>query len=83
MGIGTAAWNNYERAKRRISLDQAIKVFETTGATMEWIYLGLMAGSMPNDLASEIQRLDSDYAPSGSKLPYGHRSGGARHPVLS
>jgi transcriptional regulator with XRE-family HTH domain len=55
IGIDTNAWNNYERGIRRISLDQALLVCTTTGATLEYIYRG-MGGGLPMELAIKLQR---------------------------
>ena len=59
VGIGPQAWNNYERAVNRISLDQAMRICAATGVTLDWIYRGIAAG-LPIEMASEIQRLDRD-----------------------
>lgn len=54
VGITPNAWNQYESAERRISLDQAIKLCDATGLTLEYIYRGQLAG-MSNELATKIQ----------------------------
>ena len=58
MGSATAgqAFANYESGLRRISLDHAIKLHQTCGLTLEWIYLGQMH-NLPQDLRSKIQEL--------------------------
>jgi transcriptional regulator with XRE-family HTH domain len=42
--IETQAWNNYERGRKRISIDQALKVVKFAGVTLDWIYRGEQAG---------------------------------------
>lgn len=53
-GIEPQAWNNNERARGRISLDQAIKLCIATGVSLDWIYRGEMRG-LPHELAVKIQ----------------------------
>lgn len=55
-GIETQAWNNYESGRRRISVDQAIKVCQATGVTIDWIYRGLMNTSLPSAIQIELQK---------------------------
>jgi transcriptional regulator with XRE-family HTH domain len=57
-GISTQAWNNYETAKYRISVDQALMVCRATGVSLDWIYRGDMHG-LPLRIATEIQQLIS------------------------
>jgi transcriptional regulator with XRE-family HTH domain len=54
VGIETQAWNNYERGLRRISIDQAIKVCQATGVSLDWVYRGLAAW-LPVELATALQ----------------------------
>lgn len=54
VGIETQAWNNYERGLRRISVDQAIKVCQATGVSLDWIYRGIAFG-LPIELATALQ----------------------------
>jgi transcriptional regulator with XRE-family HTH domain len=56
VGIETQAWNNYESGRRRISIDQAIKVCQATGVTIDWIYRGLMNSSLPSSIQIELQK---------------------------
>lgn len=55
--IEQQAWNNYERGARRISLDQALKVCQFTGATLDYIYRGIEA-SLPYELAVALQSVE-------------------------
>jgi transcriptional regulator with XRE-family HTH domain len=55
-GISTQAWNNYETAKYRISVDQALMVCRTIGVSLDWIYRGDMNG-LPLRIATQIQQL--------------------------
>lgn len=38
IGVSESVWNPFEKAKRRISLDVALKVCAKTGASLDWIY---------------------------------------------
>ncbi len=55
VGIGKTSWNHYVNGERRISIDQAIKVCEKTGATTDFIYRGIGAG-MSGQLLLDLQR---------------------------
>ena len=54
VGISPQAWNNYERSRNRINLEQAMKVWRATGATLEWIYAGVASG-LPVSLAEALR----------------------------
>ncbi len=58
VGITETAWNNYECGRRRISLDEAMKVIARTGVSLDWIYRGLEY-TLPADLAKKLRRLDA------------------------
>lgn len=60
-GISTQAWNNYEKDVNRISLDQARKLCERIGVTLDWIYRGEMYG-LPMKLAADIQKIAAEPA---------------------
>lgn len=40
-GIKTQSWNNAETGDNRIGIDDAIKLCQVTGVTLDWIYQGL------------------------------------------
>lgn len=52
--LSPTAWNNYELAKGRISLDAARQVLRKTGASLDWIYYGNPA-AMPISLMNRVQ----------------------------
>lgn len=52
--ISPQAWNNYERGRQRISVDEAVKLCIATGVTLDWIYRGDLRG-VANELAGKIQ----------------------------
>lgn len=58
MGSTTAgqAFANYESGLRKIAVTHAIKLCQTCGLTLEWIYLGQMH-NLPPDLRIRIQDL--------------------------
>lgn len=53
-GLGVSAWNNYETARKRISVDAAIALCETYSLTLDYVYLG-DASNLPYHLASALQ----------------------------
>lgn len=53
-GVSGNAWGNYEKALRRIELDNVFQLETATGAPQEWVYRGIMA-RMPLELAQKIE----------------------------
>jgi len=58
-GIEPNAWNNYERRGGRISLDEAFKLVDTYGASLDWIFDG-KAGLMPSVLLEKIRAAEPE-----------------------
>jgi transcriptional regulator with XRE-family HTH domain len=54
VGIVPQAWNNYERELRVISINQSLKVCETTELSLDWIYRGVTTG-LPKTFAEKIR----------------------------
>lgn len=54
MGQSPSTWAMYETGDRRISIDQALKLCATVGASLDWIYRGNIH-TLPADLAEKIQ----------------------------
>lgn len=52
-GIAANAWNNYERARKRISIEAAIRLVNTYDLTLDYIYLG-DASNLPYRLAKAL-----------------------------
>lgn len=52
-GIATNTYNQWKKAKGRPSLDEVVKLVDTLGVTLDWVYLG-SAGALPRDLAEKI-----------------------------
>lgn len=63
VGTTPQAWGNWESPNtgHRISVDEAIKVCQATGAKLEWIYRG-EEDSMPSALMAKIRELDANPA---------------------
>lgn len=57
-GISPQAWWNYENARKRISIDHAMKVCRATGVGLNWIYRD-DASDLPVELATKIQVLQA------------------------
>lgn len=53
-GLGVAAWNNYEAARKRISIDAAIALCEVYKLTLDYIYVG-DTSNLPYHLAAAIE----------------------------
>jgi transcriptional regulator with XRE-family HTH domain len=58
IGAHETNWNMFERGHRRISLDEAAKVFSKTGASLDWIYFGV-EHSLPVHLAEKLRQVDA------------------------
>jgi len=54
LDITEQAWNNYERGRRRIELDQAMKIVTRTGVSLDWIYRGL-EHTLPVNVAERLR----------------------------
>lgn len=52
-GIARNTYNQWEKAKGRPSLDDAIKLADAYGLTLDWIYLGDASG-LPLRIASRL-----------------------------
>jgi DNA-binding XRE family transcriptional regulator len=60
--IANNTWSNYENeVGRRISLEEAFKLVDTYGVTLDWIYEG-RAGQMPGDLMEKIRAVEAKAA---------------------
>lgn len=53
VGLTPQALNNYETGIRRPNVDQAVKIVQATGVTLDWIYLGDRSG-LPHRIASRL-----------------------------
>jgi len=55
-GIETSAWNNAETGDNRLGMENAIRLRQKTGATLDYIFLG-DTSALPHTLAVEIAKL--------------------------
>ena len=55
-GSKKSTYNQYEKGKERPSLDEAIKLCDKYGLTLDWIYLGDTRGLSP-DLCAAIEAM--------------------------
>lgn len=53
-GISQTAYNNFETATRRMSIDEAIKIRRATMVTLDWLYEGDPRG-LPLHLAEKLE----------------------------
>lgn len=59
IGVPENTWNHFERGRRPITPEVAVKVFGRTGATMDWIYMGIESG-LPAHLVRKLQNVPED-----------------------
>lgn len=52
--IGTSTWNNWENKGWRPGIDEALKLAHAVDISLDWIYLGSLAG-VPVDFAQRIR----------------------------
>ena len=57
-GIAQNTYNQYERGKKRPSIDNAMKLCDTYLLTLDWIYMGDPSG-LPYRLADSLRDLGS------------------------
>ena len=55
-GMSPSAYNQYERGKRRLAIDGALKIHDAHGLTLDWIYLGDSSG-LKADLTAAIGQI--------------------------
>lgn len=72
VGISDQALYNYETGKRRISLDEVMKIVQKTGVSLDWIYRGL-EGTLPLHVAQRLAEV-----PEEDAIP-DQRASAARH----
>ena len=59
LDITDGAWNHYEHRRRRINLDEAMKVVAKTGVSLDWIYRGL-EHTLPLHVAEKLNSVEDD-----------------------
>lgn len=62
VGSSVQAWNNYERGRKRISIDQALHLSIKTGASLDWIYRGVES-AMPVQTLLGIKQAEEKATP--------------------
>jgi transcriptional regulator with XRE-family HTH domain len=53
LGISEGNWNHFERARRKISIEDALKVCQKTGVSLDWIYRGI-EHTLPRHVQDEL-----------------------------
>jgi transcriptional regulator with XRE-family HTH domain len=59
VGVSTASYNQYEKGRRRLAIEQAIKIQGAHNLTLDWLYLGDRSGltdAVSNAIAAEEAR---------------------------
>jgi transcriptional regulator with XRE-family HTH domain len=77
-GVPGNTYNQYERAKSRPQLDYAVRICETYGVTLDWIYFGT-----PNGLQYDIARQILAYLDSENLSENAHEKPPRRLPLSS
>lgn len=66
-GIAANTYSQYESGNGRPSLDYAMRLCQTFGLTLDWIYFGNAAG-LPDDLAARIAEQEATPRPVIGKV---------------
>ena len=60
--IGRSGWGNFTsmnaKEPRRITIEQAYKLYDTYGITFDWVYLGRRNG-LPGEIADGIREIEA------------------------
>jgi transcriptional regulator with XRE-family HTH domain len=56
-GVSEGNWSQFENGDRRISLNAALRLRDSTNITLDWIYCGVRDG-VPHGLALKLRRTD-------------------------
>ena len=69
-GLTPSQWSNYEAGIRMPNLEDMIRLADEVGASLDYIYRGLVGG-LPHELAMNLANRDHDFAPglSTKKTP--------------
>ena len=54
VGVRPSTWNNWEMKGLRPGLDEAIKLVRILSLSLDWVYLGILAG-VPLDIAQRLR----------------------------
>jgi plasmid maintenance system antidote protein VapI len=73
VGIPENTWHHFEKGRRPITMDAALKIYGKTGATLEWILLG-EENALPMHLIKKLERVPDD--PPASASPEKRASNG-------
>ena len=74
--IATNTWSNYEMGRNLISREEAVKVCEATGVSLDWIYRGVQA-LLPMVVADKIRDIEEQEAAEKKKLDAKGKGGAA------
>jgi DNA-binding XRE family transcriptional regulator len=58
-GIERNTWSNAENGLNRLSVDNAIRLCQVTGLTLDWLYRGVKTG-LPLMIAEALQRVEAE-----------------------
>lgn len=62
VGLSQSQWSNYEKGIRMPNLEDMIRLADEFGASLDYIYRGLVGG-LPHDLAMSLANRDHDFEP--------------------
>lgn len=60
IGVGDTAWNNWEKGRREIPIDAALRVCAKTGASLDYIYRG-MDWTLPPQVRGKVEAWDLEH----------------------
>jgi transcriptional regulator with XRE-family HTH domain len=71
--MGQQSWSNFENARRRISLDEALRLVACTGVSLDWIYLGKHDPGFTLDVPEDAPARLAEGVGLGSKIKAGRK----------
>jgi DNA-binding XRE family transcriptional regulator len=62
-GIERNTWSNAENGLNRLSVDNAIRLCQVTGLTLDWLFRGIKTG-LPLAIVEALRRIEADPPPT-------------------
>ncbi|UVF22110.1 helix-turn-helix transcriptional regulator [Microvirga terrae] len=83
IGMGQQSWSNFENARRRISLDEALKLVALTEVSLDWIYLGKHDPGLTFEVPEEVAARPAEGIGLGVRIKAGRKKIGMTGAALA
>jgi transcriptional regulator with XRE-family HTH domain len=71
--MGQQSWSHFENARRRISLDEALRLVAITGISLDWIYLGKHEPGRTFEVPEDVPVRPAEGVGLGAKIRAGRK----------